>query len=104
MKLSTKLIAGAVIGLATAAAGGVAAAVNVPTVPQEQQQLLNVGFVQTASWGKFEKQDGQCQITVMLSGKNYYAYTNGKLHATLYPIIPSQVVAAATLLDANCQG
>ena len=83
---------------------GIAAAVTEPELPVEQQALLDMGYTKAAFWARFDKQNGDCHITVMQVGVNYYVTTSGKLKATLYPVIPTQVVAGATLLDANCQG
>ncbi len=104
MKLTTKLLVSIVTAFSVSLAGvGIASAVA-PSIPAEQQSLLNAGFTKTATWAKFDKQIGACHIQVQLSGKNYYIFTTGKLKSTLYPVIPKQVTNAVTLMDANCQG
>jgi hypothetical protein len=105
MKIRTKLIAGAALAVAMTGTTVVVSAVDAPALPAEQQALVIAGYTKTASsWAKFEKQDGACRVTVEQVGKNYYVFTSGKRVATLYPVIPSQVVAGAALMDVNCQG
>ena len=99
-KIATTILAASTVGVGALAAVASAA----PTLPAEQQALLNAGYTETASWGKFDNQHGACHITVELSGKNYYVFTRGTLSATLYPVRPGHVVDGAALLDANCQG
>ena len=105
MKYAKRLLTGSVV--AAALSTGIvafAAAVTPPAVPVEQQALLNNGYTQTASWGKFDKQAGACHVTVEVSGKNYYVFSSGKFSATLYPVHPGQVVNGAKLMEDNCQG
>ena len=104
MKSTIKVIIGTVTTLAVTLTGvGIASAVA-PSLPSEQQSLINANFVKAATWAKFDKQIGSCHIEVQLSGKNYYIFTTGKLKSTLYPVIPTQVMNAVTLMNANCQG
>jgi hypothetical protein len=105
MKYAKRLVVGS--GIAVALSTGVmafAAAVAPPVLPAEQQALLSNGYTETASWGKFSKQSNGCQVTVELSGKNYYVVSSGKFSATLYPVHPDQVVNGAKLMEDNCQG
>ena len=104
MKYATKLTAG-ILGILTLGFTGVGLAATIPpALPTEQQALVSAGFTKAKTWAKFDKQHGDCHITVEKNGKNYYIVTSGKLKASLYPVIPKQVVSGAALMDANCQG
>ena len=82
---------------------GVVMAATTP-LPSEQQALIDAGYTKAETWAKFDKQMGSCHIQVQASGKNYYVFTTGKLNSTLYPVIPKQLMAGVTLMNANCQG
>ena len=104
MKYVKRIALGSVVAVAlSTGALAFAGAITPPVLPVEQQALLNNGYTETASWGKFDKQAGACHVTVELSGKNYYVFSTGKFSTTLYPVHPDQVVAGATLIQANCQ-
>jgi hypothetical protein len=105
MKYTKRIIVGSLFAfMLSGSAFALATAATPPALPAEQQALLNNGYKETASWGKFEKQAGACHMMVELSGKNYYVTSTGKLAASLYPVRPSHVVDGATFAEANCQG
>ena len=103
MKYAKRLITGSVLAAALSTGAIAFVAAVPPPLPTEQQSLISHGYTETASWGKFDKQAGACHMTVELNGKNYYVVSKGKFSSTLYPVHPDQVVAGASLLEANCQ-
>lgn len=103
MKKTANILAG-IAALAVTGVTGVMLASAAPSLPAEQQELVDAGYAKVADWGKFEKKQNGCTVTVMLSGANYYVSTKGKLSSTLYPVRPAHVADGADLLMANCQG